>query len=561
MSPYLVINATSLFFHNRRFETPPTKKHITNQVEEWVQRIPPPPSKKQKTTATGSSRSGPLNVNPNPIVKTVAPTTAATRPTTKFTSSAVVIDSTTEVIRKKPAPGTKRRAEVLESASDGDDEGTFSNLRYKGLGEDEDDTLEQADAMSSPVKPPVATQMSKVRLAKSPSSLVNISLSQMSLNIYRGITPPVQVKRTKRQGNRQLPSGALDNGRWAVIFVPTFLRYVAATSKDVWTLKLHDTITALQAIWNEIYKGSVQDRRKKIKHLVEKGDAVHDVVCRILMLLSTISTNYSQSTQRVTDWRSTIGSNGLAVVGDFMDSLKEDTTEDRKKAAEDLLDYTCFVYRETREVIEDGELVVRKATISVPAYPLKVIQIKRGGRYRGALVVQTMAQCLIDFEGAIDVPGFVENDDFPYAAVVLSVTSVCFPSSLYATQCIHDTQVHRALWLWAKGYITKESHESAKLSKSSSILKVRSQDGKFTKKTNFSKDQWDEISDMHMRDILIIGPDKLRVIEGEIRAAADILRRRKSVKKCRVEPEENRSDKKARGSGYQHRVASSDLDV
>ena len=360
MSPYLVINATSLFFHNCRFEMPPTKKHITNQVEEWVQRILLPPSKKQKTTATGSSRSGPLNVNPNPIVKTVAPATAATRPTTKFTSSAIVIDSTTEVIRKKPAPGTKRRAEVLESASDGDDKGMFSNLRYKGLGEDEDDTLEQADAMSSPVKPPVAAQMSKVRLAKSPSSLINVSLSQMSLNIYRGITPPVQVKRTKRQGNRQLPSGMLDNGRWAVVFVPTFLRYVAATSKDVWTLKLHDTIMALQAIWNEIYKGSVQDRRKKIKHLVEKGDAVHDVVCRILMLLSTISTNYSQSTQQVTDWRSTIGSNGLTVVGDFMDSLKEDTTEDRKKAAEDLLDYTCFVYRETREVIEDGELVVRK---------------------------------------------------------------------------------------------------------------------------------------------------------------------------------------------------------
>jgi len=561
MSPYLVINATSLFFHNHRFETPPTKKHITNQVEEWVQRIPPPPSKKQKTTATGSSRSGPLNVNPNPIVKTIAPATAATRPTTKFTSSAIVIDSTTEVIRKKPAPGTKRRAEVLESASDGDDEGTFSNLRYKGLGEDEDDTLEQADAMSSPVKPPIAAQMSKVRLAKSPSSLVNVSLSQMSLNIYRGITPPVQVKRTKRQGNRQLPSGTLDNGRWAVVFVPTFLRYVAATSKDVWTLKLHDTITALQAIWNEIYKGSVQDRRKKIKHLVEKGNAVHDVVCRILMLLLTISTNYSQSTQRVTDWCSTIGSNGLTVVGDFMDSLKEDTTEDQKKAAEDLLDYTCFVYHETREVIEDGELVVCKATISVPTYPLKVIQIKQGGRYRGALVVQTMAQCLIDFKGAIDVPGFVENDDFPYTAVVLSVTLVCFPSSLYATQYIHDTQVHCALWLWAKGYITKESHEGAKLSKSSSILKVRSQDGKFTKKTNFSKDQWDEISDMHMRDILIIGPDKLWVIEGEIRAAADILRHCKSVKKCKVEPEENRSDKKAQGSGYQHRVASSDLDV
>jgi len=168
---------------------------------------------------------------------------------------------------------------------------------------------------------------------------------------------------------------------------------------------------------------------------------------------------------------------------------------------------------------------------------------------------------LIDFEGAINIPGFIENDDFPYTAVVLSVTSVCFPSSLYATQYIHNTQVHHALWLWAKEYITKESHKSAKLSKSSSILKVRFQDGKFTKKTNFSKDQWDKISDMHMHDILIIGPDKLQVIKGEIQAATDVLHHHKSIKKCKVEPEENRLDKKAWGLGYQHQVVLSNLDV
>ena len=101
----------------------------------------------------------------------------------------------------------------------------------------------------------------------------------MSVKIYCDITPPVQVMKTKQQGNRQLPSGVLNNGRWAVTFVPTFLWYVGATSKDVWSLKLRDTITALQAIWNEVYKGSVQDHRKKIKHLVKERCAVHDVVC------------------------------------------------------------------------------------------------------------------------------------------------------------------------------------------------------------------------------------------------------------------------------------------
>ena len=123
--------------------------------------------------------------------------------------------------------------------------------------------------------------------------------------------------------------------------------------------------------------------------------------------------------------------------------------------------------------------------------------------------------------------------------------------------------MHRALWLWANGYITKESHDNAKLNKStSSILKVRGQDGKFTKRTNFSKDQWEELSDMHMRDVLSIEPEKLHVIDGVIREAADmIVAQRKEVKKGKGAREANQSDKKARGSGYQCRVASSDSDV
>jgi len=249
--------------------------------------------------------------------------------------------------------------------------------------------------------------------------------------------------------------------------------------------------------------------RRKKKHRVEKHCAVYGV-----------------STQRVMDWRGSIGSYGFAVVSDFMDSSHLDTTEARKDAAENLLEDNRYVYLKTRDAIEDGEPVIKKS-----------------GRYQGPLVVQTMAQCWIDFEGAIEILSFVEYNDFPYAALVLSATSV-----------------HRALWLWAKGYITKESHDSAKLTRGSGIIKVMSQDGKFTKKTNFSKDQWDEISDMHMRGILAIGPEKLRVIEGAIQTFADILRCRKSIKKYKGESEETSLDEKAQGLGYQHRAVSSDSD-
>jgi hypothetical protein len=49
---------------------------------------------------------------------------------------------------------------------------------------------------------------------------------------------------------------------------------------------------------------------------------------------------------------------------------------------------------------------------------------------------------------------------------------------LHDTQYIHDIQVERALRLWSKGRITKESHDNAKQTKSSSILKVRGKDGR-----------------------------------------------------------------------------------
>jgi hypothetical protein len=101
------------------------------------------------------------------------------------------------------------------------------------------------------------------------------------------------------------------------------------------------------------------------------------------------------------------------------------------------------------------------------------------------------------------------------------------------------------------------------MTKSSSIIKVKGRDGRFTKETNFSKDRWDAISDMHMRDVLAVEPEKLRVLEGDIQNSVDILRNRKHVtlKKRGGEREANQSDKFAQGSGYQHRAALSDSDV
>ncbi len=52
------------------------------------------------------------------------------------------------------------------------------------------------------------------------------------------------------------------------------------------------------------------------------------------------------------------------------------------------------------------------------------IQVKRASRYRGPLVVHTMAQCWVNFEGSVEVPGYIDHSDFPLAALALSATSV-----------------------------------------------------------------------------------------------------------------------------------------
>ena len=54
------------------------------------------------------------------------------------------------------------------------------------------------------------------------------------------------------------------------------------------------------------------------------------------------------------------------------------------------------------------------------------------------------------------------------------------------------------------------------MTKSSSVVKVVGKDSKFTKTTNFSKDEWDVISDVHMHNVFTLEPEKLQVVEGDI---------------------------------------------
>ncbi|KAH9021770.1 hypothetical protein EDB85DRAFT_2152145 [Lactarius pseudohatsudake] len=464
------------------FDAPDTKKNMNSTVANWHHRLSPPNS-----PPPNSKKRKVQSVKASTIVSKV---TSKAKTTSAKSASCAVVSTSTSSVLAKPARRAKRRYEELESASDAS--GEVEEMAPGGMDDDYDDALEQAAAVLSPLGAPAAAQRNK-----------------KNLDIRTGIASPNRTKKPKKRNNSELPGGALDAGRWSGVFIPTFLRYLGGMEKDIWAFKRKDAVHVLQAVWNTVYAGSTDGSMSKIKHLVEIGGAVHEV-----------------SVQRATEWRNAIGATGLSVVGDFMDSTGLNTTEARREAADQLLADERYVYLKTKDVVEDG----------VPA-------VKRAGRYRGPLIVLTLAQCWIDFEGSVEVSGYIDDDDFPYAALVLSATSV-----------------HRALWLWANGYISKESYDAALGQKKSGILKVLGPDGKCTKTTNFSKEQWEEISDIHVRDVWSVEQEKLQVIRGDINKAVDQIRNRKPTKRRAGGREADRSVKKSRGLEHDCRIASSDSD-
>lgn len=52
-------------------------------------------------------------------------------------------------------------------------------------------------------------------------------------------------------------------------------------------------------------------------------------------------------------------------------------------------------------------------------------------------MIYTIAQHLIDTENAVNVPGLIEDDDFPKAALALSAVAVHFTIKIDLYQCAH----------------------------------------------------------------------------------------------------------------------------
>ncbi|KAM6499161.1 hypothetical protein JOM56_004669 [Amanita muscaria] len=450
------------------FSTPLNKKNISNSLQEWAQSIPPPPlarpSKKSKVSSASS------------VVTKIGNATATSVPSTKSSRScAIVSKATAEVLGKpkkpepKPTVGTKRTAAELDS-----DSNWAPTTIYGGL-QDEDDIKEQDAASASPMKSPMATAKSKA-----------------SIQVKPGISTPVKVKKTtQKSGNKELPNGALDNGRWAGVFTPTFLKYLGGINEDVWAMTDRKAARVLQAIWNAVYNHASSNIETKISHMVEQGDAVHKV-----------------ATQRATQWRNSIGSAGLTVVNDFMDNREFDTTEERQAVAAELLDNQKYVFLKTKQIEMNRQF-----------------ETKRSGRYRNPLILHTLAQHLMDMDGGLYVPGLFDDKYFPKAALVLSATA---------------------------GYITYESYMEAKGTKANGIIKLLGPDGKIKKDTNFSKGNWEQESDSHILDVWALDDGRLSLIMAEATAIQEVMQPQggKSKRKTQDDSEAGPSGKRTRSAAY-----------
>jgi hypothetical protein len=102
---FITINATSLFFHNHRFETPSTKKDVTNEIQAWTRHIQVPHSPLARTTSKKSITSKATTAD---TTSKVSSTLVKGTPTTTMpTSCVVVFELTVDVLHKNKARGSK----------------------------------------------------------------------------------------------------------------------------------------------------------------------------------------------------------------------------------------------------------------------------------------------------------------------------------------------------------------------------------------------------------------------------------------------------------------------
>jgi hypothetical protein len=123
--------------------------------------------------------------------------------------------------------------------------------------------------------------------------------------------------------NTDLPPMLTENGSWRRQFVLTVLLWVGSQS-SFWTIEAADLLCAMQAIFNTMYPG--------VKYNIQPRGPIMGVVSVIrALLLFTVLIIDSKITQRLCTWRSNFGSTAIALIANFLASLREHKDEDEEE--------------------------------------------------------------------------------------------------------------------------------------------------------------------------------------------------------------------------------------
>ncbi|KAG2104268.1 hypothetical protein BD769DRAFT_1676255 [Suillus cothurnatus] len=134
------------------------------------------------------------------------------------------------------------------------------------------------------------------------------SITAAILTVPESMLADMAIKPAAGNGqwqNTDLPPILTENGLWHRQFIPTVLLW-AGSQSSFWTIKAADLLCAVQAIFNMMYP--------KVKYNIQPRGPIMGMI-----------------TQHLCTWHSNFGSTAIALIANFLASLRESKDEDEDK--------------------------------------------------------------------------------------------------------------------------------------------------------------------------------------------------------------------------------------
>ncbi|EIW78818.1 hypothetical protein CONPUDRAFT_155537 [Coniophora puteana RWD-64-598 SS2] len=355
---------------------------------------PPSPSPDLEVSSSDSPLSLPRPFTQVPREHLPSPPEDVTSPLERLSPVSEDITSPSEH-HVSSRPNKRRR---VESGDEEDDQGEQAELNVEQDEEhDEDAAPDSKPEIQPAAKPkPRTTNMADVEI-QAAKRLKNISgkavvtkpekaacagkdtVANSAKNDDAADKSKDSSKHKKKHSKDTLPAHARNNNRWARVFIPTFLAWLAC-QKEVWGPSNKKVLAALRNVWHAVYNEDLPSEQDSIRGAV-----------------------FTLCKQRANEWRSNFGSTATSVLSlSFADEGmfgNDEAESQRTEYAAGLLVGNAFMYE---NVPEDGS--------------------KPSGNFRSPLYASVLATHRAAIRGRIRVPEYDdEQDDYvPRGALTLA---------------------------------------------------------------------------------------------------------------------------------------------